>query len=67
MHTCVFCAALHSCFRISYGAIFGASTAGTAHAHILIQLLNMLLLLEKINLIIEICYSLSQVIAFINF
>lgn len=51
MLTCVFCAALHSCFRISYGAIVGASTAGNTNAHILIQLLNMPLLLEKINLI----------------
>lgn len=67
MLTCVFCAALHSCFRISYGAIVEASTAGNTNAHILIQLLNMPLLLEKINLIIKICYSLSQVIAFINF
>lgn len=67
MLTCVFCAALHSCFRISCGAIVGASTAGNTNAHILIQLLNMPLLLEKINLIIKICYSLSQVIAFINF
>lgn len=64
MLTCVFCAALHSCFRISYGAIVGASTAGNTNAHILIQLLNMPLLLD---LIIKICYSLSQVIAFINF
>lgn len=64
MLTCVFCAALHSCFRISYGAIVGARTAGNTNAHILIQLLNMPLLLD---LIIKICYSLSQVIAFINF
>lgn len=55
MLTCVFCAALHSCFRISYGAIVEASTAGNTNAHILIQLLNMPLLLEKINLIIKIC------------
>lgn len=64
MLTCVCCAALHSCFRISYGAIVGASTAGNTNAHILIQLLNMPLLLD---LIIKICYSLSEVIAFINF